>query len=173
MPSLHCKLPPDEEEPKPHQEEQENAEEMNENNESEDLEMDENADTAQSEASNEASNEVSNEASNEAASEETSNDSDDDIGDIYDTSSEASSMLNDPTIQHFVPIVSSSDEDESKPAEFWTPTTSTVDDTCDRRMSPTTSRNYRQPGVNTARRSRPKRYGVVYARRGRHRQPVQ
>ncbi|XP_016661180.1 uncharacterized protein LOC107884148 [Acyrthosiphon pisum] len=84
-----------------------------------------------------------------------------------DTSSEASSMLNDPTIQPWVPVVSSSDESD----ELWTPpSTRRDDDDDDFEEVITTERRYLRPQL--ARRSRARRPGAMYARRGRYRQPV-
>jgi len=65
---------------------------------------------------------------NDGEDEGDDNGSSDDVIHIDDTSSEASSMLNDPSIQPFVPVVSSSDENESEAGRYWTLPSTSRDD---------------------------------------------
>lgn len=153
MPSLHCPFPPDEEEKTP-KEEVIDLGEVEAPNENEEVEIDANADVTRSEEE-----------------EEEEDSTDDAIHDIYDTSSEASSISNDPMIQQFIPEISSSDDNESEGGGFWTPPSSISDEFEQFEIS-TTGRQAFQLGRNTARRSRVRRPGVFYVRRGRPRESV-
>jgi len=149
MPSLHCHLPPEEDEKVLEQNEViDLGDEVAASSETDEQEMEKNPSITVSD------------------NEEEENDSTDHA--IDDTSSEASSMLNDPTIQPWVPVVSSSsDENESEGSGFWTPPSTLGDHPS--YVGPTRPSFH---GRNTARRSRARRPGVFYVRRGRHRQPL-
>lgn len=153
MPSLHCPFPPDEEEKTP-EEEVIDLGEVAAPNENEGVEIDANADVTRSEE------------------EEEDDSMDDVIHDIYDTSSEASSISNDSMIQQFIPEICSSDDNESEGGGFWTPPSSISDEFEQFEISTTGRQAFQQLGRNTARRSRVRRPGVFYVRRGRHREPV-
>ncbi|XP_060858421.1 uncharacterized protein LOC132935813 [Metopolophium dirhodum] len=152
MPSLHCHLPPEEEEKVLEQDDViDLGEEVAAPSETDEQEMDDNPSVTRSDDGEEE------------------NDSTDHA--IDDTSSEASSMLNDPTIQRWVPVVSSSsDENESEGGGFWTPPSTLGDDIEDINAVSGIRQGFLRR--NTARRSRGRRPGVFYVRRGRHRQPL-
>lgn len=97
---------------------------------------------------------------------------DDEMDMSSDTSSEASSIENDPSIVHWYPMVdSTTDSNVSEQNQFWTPpSTMSGDQENETEVSTTFESPVR--GRNVARRSRGRRFGVLYASRGRHRQSV-
>jgi len=97
---------------------------------------------------------------------------DEDVDDD-DTSSEAWSLINDPSIVPYRPVLTSSDEsNQSGSGIYKTPPSIMAAGTEPMEFSTTVGHVRTVPSRNVARRQRARRPGVVGYRRGRWRQPV-